>query len=181
MFSHNRHHNIPSVQFEHKLQRVFKGTPVPWLQSEWPENLTWILVISRFSRFWLCFQPDYCWKWCVWGSEPLWKREKVIFWLETRLRSFKTFEISLKSWKWPQKWQKRHGRDVGGKWGPKAFLLKKNSGKTIREEKIEKTFYFFLVFFGRLHKIFKNFQNLFFSGRNFSIFFLAAGFSRIFF
>ena len=57
----------------------------------------------------------------------------------------------------------------------------KNSGKTIREEKIEKTFSLFLVFFGRFHKIFKNFQNLFFSGRNFSIFFLAAGFSRIFF
>ena len=115
------------------------------------------------------------------GVRTVMEAKKVIFRLETRLRSFKTFEISLKSWKWPQKWQKRHGRDVGGKWGPKAFLLKKNSGKTIREEKIEKTFYFFLVFFGRLHKNFKNFQNLFFSGRNFSIFFLAAGFSRIFF
>ena len=34
---------------------------------------------------------------------------------------------------------------MGGKWGPKAFLLKKNSGKTIREEKIEKTF---SLFFG---------------------------------
>ena len=70
---------------------------------------------------------------------------------------------------------------MGGKWGPKAFLLKKNSGKTIREEKIEKTFSLFLVFFGGFHKNFKKFQNLFFSEKNFSIFFLAAGFSRIFF
>ena len=36
---------------------------------------------------------------------------------------------------------------MGGKWGPKAFLLKKNSGKTIREEKIEKTFSFFFGVF----------------------------------
>ena len=40
---------------------------------------------------------------------------------------------------------------MGGKWGPKVFLLKKNSGKTIREEKIEKTFSLFLVFFWSIY------------------------------
>jgi len=30
---------------------LFKGTPVPWLQQVWPENLTWTLVISSFYGF----------------------------------------------------------------------------------------------------------------------------------
>ena len=112
------------------------------------------------------------------------KAKNVIFLASNPTPELQNLRKRQKIMKMQQKMTETTRRRCGGKVGTKSVFTKKNSGKDIREEKIEKTFSLFLCFWCFLvdfTKISKNFKIYFFPRRIFRFFSSRLVFPEFFF